>query len=138
MQITILGVQREYPENTSLEVISKEVQSEYAYPIILAKVNEKLRELQRCPEDGDVVEFITLASDIGHKTYRRGMILVFLKALYKVLDVTNSKAANILLTQPEVEEYVDIEEVKKLKEEVKQLKEDKKEEPKKKSKKSDK
>ena len=44
----------------------------------------------------------------------------------KVLDVTNSKAANILLTQPDVEEYVDIEEVKKLKEEVKQLKEDKK------------
>ena len=53
----------------------------------------------------------------------------------KVLDVTNSKAANILLTQPDVEEYVDIEEVKKLKEEVKQLKE---EQPKKKSKKSDK
>ena len=52
----------------------------------------------------------------------------------KVLDVINSKAANILLTQPDVEEYVDIEEVKKLKEEVKQLKE----EPKKKSKKSDK
>ena len=44
----------------------------------------------------------------------------------KVLDVTDSKAANILLTQPDVEEYVDIEEVKKLKEEVKQLKEDKK------------
>lgn len=44
----------------------------------------------------------------------------------KVLDVINSKAANILLTQPGVEEYVDIEEVKKLKEEVKQLKEDKK------------
>ena len=56
----------------------------------------------------------------------------------KVLDVTNSKAANILLTQPDVEEYVDIEEVKKLKEEVEQLKEIKKEEPKKKSKKSDK
>ena len=44
----------------------------------------------------------------------------------KVLDVTNSKAANILLTQPDVEEYVDIEEVKKLKEEVEQLKETKK------------
>lgn len=43
----------------------------------------------------------------------------------KVLDVTNSKAANILLTQPDVEEYVDIEEVKKLKEEVEQLKETK-------------
>ena len=44
----------------------------------------------------------------------------------KVLDVTDSKAANILLTQPDVEEYVDIEEVKKLKEEVEQLKEEKK------------
>ncbi len=42
----------------------------------------------------------------------------------KVLDVTNSKAANILLTQPEVEEYVDIEEVKKLKEEAKKAKEE--------------
>ena len=42
----------------------------------------------------------------------------------KVLDVTNSKAANILLTQPDVEEYVDIEEVKKLKEEAKKAKEE--------------
>ena len=48
----------------------------------------------------------------------------------KVLDVTNSKAANILLTQPDVEEYVDIEEVKKLKEEAKKAKEEKEEEEK--------
>ena len=44
----------------------------------------------------------------------------------KVLDVTNSKAANIFLTQPDVEEYVDVEEVKKLKEENEKLKEEKK------------
>lgn len=41
----------------------------------------------------------------------------------KVLEVSNSKIANILLTQPEVEEYVDIEEIKKIKEENKKLKE---------------
>ena len=44
----------------------------------------------------------------------------------KVLEVTDSKVANILKTQPDVEEYVDIEEVKKLKEENKKLKEGKK------------
>lgn len=44
----------------------------------------------------------------------------------KVLEVTDSKTANILKTQPDVEEYVDIEEVKKLKEENEKLKEEKK------------
>lgn len=88
MRITILGKEWEYSDKTSLFEISKKMESEYAYPIILAKVNGKLRELQRCPEDGDIVEFMTLNSDAGHKTYKRGLILVFLKALYKVLDVT--------------------------------------------------
>lgn len=44
----------------------------------------------------------------------------------KVLEVKDSKTANILKTQPDVEEYVDIEEVKKLKEENEKLKEEKK------------
>ena len=88
MRITVLGVQKEYMEGTSLLDISKEVEKEYEYPIILAKVNGRLKELLKYAEDGDNVEFITLGSDEGHKAYRRGMILVFLKALYKVLDVT--------------------------------------------------
>ena len=52
----------------------------------------------------------------------------------KVLDVKDSKVANILKTQPGVEEYVDLEEVKELKKEVARLKGE--EEPKKESKKS--
>ena len=43
----------------------------------------------------------------------------------KVLEVTDSKTANILKTQPDVEEYMDIEEVKELKKEVAKLKEQK-------------
>lgn len=41
----------------------------------------------------------------------------------KVLDIKDSKTVNILKTQPGVEEYIDKEEVKKLKEENKKLKE---------------
>lgn len=44
----------------------------------------------------------------------------------EVLDITDSKTANILKTQPGVEEYIDLEEVKKLKEENEKLKEEKK------------
>lgn len=41
----------------------------------------------------------------------------------KVLEVKDKEAAKILLNQPDVEEYIDKEEVKKLKEENKKLKE---------------
>lgn len=44
----------------------------------------------------------------------------------KVKEIENSKAINILKTQPGVEEYIDIEEVKKIKEENEKLKEEKK------------
>lgn len=45
----------------------------------------------------------------------------------KILEINDSKTANILKTQPGVEEYIDKEEVEKLKAEVKKLKEDNKE-----------
>ncbi len=40
----------------------------------------------------------------------------------KVLDIQDSKTINILKTQPGVEEYIDKEEVEKLKKEVEELK----------------
>lgn len=49
----------------------------------------------------------------------------------KVLDIKDTKVINILKTQPGVEEYVDIEEVKALKKEVEKLKEEKKQDKKK-------
>lgn len=46
----------------------------------------------------------------------------------KILDVADTKTANILLTQPDVEQYIDPQEVEKLKEENKKLKEEAKKE----------
>ena len=42
----------------------------------------------------------------------------------KIIEIKDSKTINILKTQPGVEEYIDKEEVKKLKEELKELKKD--------------
>ena len=52
----------------------------------------------------------------------------------KVKEIENSKVINILKTQPGVEEYIDIEEVRELKKEVEKLKEEKKQVKKKTSK----
>lgn len=85
MKINILGKEREYAEATTLLTISKDVAAEYHAPIMLALVNGKLRELRKSPKDGDTVDFVTMATENGIRTYRRGIILVFMKSLYKVL-----------------------------------------------------
>lgn len=85
MQVNVLGKMREYPKGTTLYMMSKEVEKELDAPVMLAMVNGKLKELRKCPKDGDTVEFVTVTSETGNKTYRRGMVLVFLKAVYTVL-----------------------------------------------------
>jgi len=85
VKLNILGKVREYSEETTLLAISQDVAAEYAHPIMLATVNGKLKELRKVPKDGDTVEFVPVNTENGIRTYRRGIILVFMKALYKVL-----------------------------------------------------
>ena len=95
MRITILGKEREYTEGTTLLAISQDIAAEYAYPILLAMVNGKLKELRKSPKDGDVVDFVTMDTENGIRTYRRGIILVFMKALYKVLGTKGLEKVRI-------------------------------------------
>ena len=84
MNIVLHGETKSYADGTSLLEISKDVAADYPHPIIVASVNGNLRELTKIPKDGATVEFLTTASDVGNKTYIRGLILLFLKAAYKV------------------------------------------------------
>ena len=95
MRVTILGKERVYDEETTLLAISKDVAVEYAHPIMLAMVNGKLQELRKTPKDGAVVEFVTMGTENGIRTYRRGIILVFMKALYKVLGTRGLEKVRI-------------------------------------------
>ncbi|MFT4144546.1 MAG: nucleoside kinase [Mobilitalea sp.] len=79
----------EYPENASLLEISRDFQKDYDSEIILAFVNNKLRELFKPAKDQGKIRFVTTATDAGHKTYVRGMILVMLKALYAEFGAEN-------------------------------------------------
>ncbi|MGN0505552.1 MAG: nucleoside kinase, partial [Lachnospiraceae bacterium] len=84
MNIILHGETKSYADGTSLFEISRDVAESYPHPIIVASVNGNLRELSKIPADGATVEFLTTASDVGNKTYIRGLILLFLKAVYTV------------------------------------------------------
>lgn len=61
-----------------------------------------------------------------NKSTRNYMAFDIVLEAGKVLDIKDSKTVNILKTQPGVEEYIDLDEVKKIKEENEKLKEEKK------------
>ncbi len=85
-KLTINGIVKEYPEDMTYLELSKEYQEEYNHDIILATINGRLVELFKKVDQDGTVKFITTAQEAGSKTYMRGMILVMLRAIYRVLD----------------------------------------------------
>lgn len=86
---------REYPAGTTYRQIAEEYQKDYAYDIILAYVNGKLQELHKTLECDCRMEFETTAGNIGHKTYKRSMSLMLVKAVYDVAHHENIEKVRI-------------------------------------------
>jgi uridine kinase len=95
VKVEINGTSREYPKGVSLLEISKEYQKDYQNDIILAFVNNRLRELPKTVQKDCKIRFVTTAEDAGHKTYNRGLTLVMLKAVYSVVGSVNIKKISI-------------------------------------------
>lgn len=73
-----------YPRGTTYRKIADDMQKNYRYPIVLVTVNGRLRELHKCLDGDCTMNFVTLAEDIGHKTYQRSLTLLLLKAVYHI------------------------------------------------------
>lgn len=86
---------REYPAGTTYRQIAEEYQKDYAYDIILAYVNGKLQELHKTLECDCRMEFETTGGNIGHKTYKRSMSLMLVKAVYDVAHHENIEKVRI-------------------------------------------
>ncbi len=95
VKVEINGVTREYPMNTSLRKIAEEYQKDYPSDIILAFVNNKLRELFKTIVQDCKIRFVTTMEDAGHKTYMRGMILIMLKAFYAEFGAEHIKKVTV-------------------------------------------
>lgn len=83
-QVTVGGKVYQYPKGIPYRDIASAMQKNYRYPIVLVTVDGRLRELHKCLERSCAMEFVTLADDIGHKTYQRSLTLLMLKAMYHV------------------------------------------------------
>ena len=72
-------------EHTSIVDIAKEYANDYENDIILAMYNGKLAELNTSVQEDCTLEFVTTSDKIGSDCYRRSVVFMMLKAIYKIL-----------------------------------------------------
>ncbi len=90
-QVTVAGQTRLYPGGTTFGEIVKDFENQEKYPVVLVMVGNKLRELHKRLHEDCEISLITTGDDIGHKTYKRSMNLLLLKAVYHVAGHENVK-----------------------------------------------
>lgn len=90
-QVTVAGQTRLYPGSTTFGEIVKDFENQEKYPVVLVMVGNKLRELHKRLHEDCEISLITTGDDIGHKTYKRSMNLLLLKAVYHVAGHENVK-----------------------------------------------
>lgn len=83
-KVTICGQTKEYPDGTPYGEIVKDFEEQSEYPVVLVMADRKLRELHKRLHKACHLSMISLADEIGHKTYKRSMNLLLLKAIYHV------------------------------------------------------
>ncbi len=88
-KVTVNGVTKEYPEGTIYGNIVKDFQHEEEYPVVLVMANGRLRELHKTLKSDQTLKLVTVKQDIGHKTYKRSVSFLFLKAMYNILGAEN-------------------------------------------------
>ena len=86
VKVLINGIEKQYEEGITFEQIAGEYQAEYDGLIALVSVNGKIRELFKTVKKDCQVSFFTLKDDVGYKTYVRTATMLFLKAVYDVVE----------------------------------------------------
>ncbi len=84
LDITVGAKTYKYPEGIRYLDIAKDFQNEYDQEIFLAFHDHKLKELSAVVAGDGVIRFVTADDPLGLEAYRRSMVLMFLKAFFKV------------------------------------------------------
>ena len=85
LTVEISGEKRQIPWGTTVLEVAKQYQSNYPYDIVLAYLDGKLCELKKRIKRDCKIEFITVADDLGFRTYKRSAVFLLLKAIYDVV-----------------------------------------------------
>ena len=84
IEIKINGNTYKYSKGITLEEVLAEHQDDRKYPVIIARVNNRLRELSYQIKADSEVEFLDLTSHEGNRVHINGLVLVLLYALYSL------------------------------------------------------
>lgn len=82
-------------EGMTLYELSRKLQGNYEFPIIVAKVNGVIQELYHKVIDGSTVSFVTTRDSDGKRAYIRGMSMMLLKAVEEEIPLKKGKAVTI-------------------------------------------
>ena len=93
IEITIQNQRYQISSGVTLEEIASQFQQKYKYPILIAKVNNKLEELTKQITNPSNIEFLDLTSREGNRTHISGLTYVLIYAIKKLYD----KKANAII-----------------------------------------
>ena len=93
IEITINKKKYKYNKDISLFEIAKDFKDSFKYPIILAKVGNRLRELSNTIQESCEIEFLDLTSREGNNTHINGLVYVMVYAVKKLYG----RNANIIV-----------------------------------------
>lgn len=89
ISLTVDGVNKEYPQGTTYEIIAQEFQTADRPLIAAVKENNKLRQLMVPIKDKANVELIDLSMNDGMRIYQRSLSFVFIRAVMELFEETN-------------------------------------------------
>ena len=84
IEVTINDKKYKYSRGITLQEIFMEHQENHRFPIIIARVNNRLRELSYKLKDNCEVEFLDLTSKEGNRVHVNGLTFVMLYAVKKL------------------------------------------------------
>ncbi len=93
VEIIINKKKYKYNKETTLYEISQDFKDNFKYPIILAKVGNRLKELSNPVQEDCEIEFLDLTSREGNNTHVNGLVYVMVYAVKKLYG----KNANVVV-----------------------------------------
>lgn len=96
-KVTVGSKEKAYPDGTPFGEIVKDFDQDCKYPVVLVTVDGKLRELHKKIHRDCRISLVTVEDSIGHKTYKRSMNLLLLKAYIMWQDMRRSGRLSCIL-----------------------------------------
>ena len=96
--VTIFGKNEQWPAGASFAEIVGDRKAPDGNPVLLVKANGRLRELHKTVREDCRVEALTIMDTIGMDSYRRSLVLLFLRAAADVYGMETAVRINLLFS----------------------------------------